>query len=504
MLSFLLPTNKPVFADSVRINGWGIGTSTHLRLGIEAVPNALQQASELGFSWVREQMPWSEIEPEAGDYRFKYSVDGLNRDFDCLVEDVDHQGLKLLVVLDGGPLYLANAAPDQPVEEERLLEAWKRYVEVLADRYGQQVDGWEIGASVNTPAGWGRFMFPSGGDALPDPALFTKLVRIAERAFHDANPAARIVLGGLELSSSNGCPLPPAYYLNQLAALGAWHAFDVISLNASRAPLPLESGVLPSTDCASARTFEEDAAAIQAMFEKQSDKPVWVTSFSWSEGRLKSLADTYGCSTEGLQTEQVLRSVVSAISQPGVSMVFAASQADPVGKSGYALTATTLTALSQLMVELEGSVPLGRMANGAFEYRFRKGANQSVYSWVDGCGNLAFPSVSTGWTDWNLTLYDLSGGGLPVSVDEDGNAVVTVGSYPTLIRATPDSLMSRLSLSLEDTLNGWKESALRSLDGWADEQRIVLRQKGSSLLEQGKERAASWFKQLILDLVEDL
>jgi len=64
--------------------------------------------------------------------------------------------------------------------------------------------------------------------------------------------------------------------------------------------------------------------------------------------------------------------------------------------------------------------------------------------------------------------------------------------------------MSRLSLSLEDTLNGWKESALRSLGGWADEQRVVLRQKGSALLEQGKERAASWFKQLILDLVEDL
>lgn len=504
MLSFLLPAKTSVFADNTRINEWGLGTSTHLRLGIEAVPAALQQARELGFTWVREQMPWSEIEPKAGEFRFSYSVNSLNRDFDRLVEDVDAQGLKLLVVLDGGPLYLAHAAPDQPVDEDLLLEAWKRYVEILADRYGQQVDGWEIGSSVNTAAGWGRFMFPSGGNALPDPALFDKLLRIAERAFHDANPAARIILGGLELSSSNGCPLPPAYFLNQLAALGAWHSFDVVSLNASRAPLPLESGVLPATDCTTALTFEGDTAAIQALFEKEGDKPVWVTSFSWSQGRLQSLADAYGCSTDGLQTEQVLRSVISAISQPGVSMVFAASQADPVGKSGYALTPLTLTALSQLMAELNGALPLGRVENGVFEYRFRTGANQSVYAWVDGCGNLVFPFISSGWTDWKLTVYDQAGNGMPVSVDEDGNAVATVGSYPSLMQASPASFMSRLSLSLEDTLNGWKESALRSLGGWADEQRVVLRQKGSALLEQGKERAASWFKQLILDLVEDL
>jgi len=66
MLSFLLPAKTPVSADNTRINEWGLGTSTHLRLGIEAVPTALQQARELGFTWVREQMPWSEIEPKAG------------------------------------------------------------------------------------------------------------------------------------------------------------------------------------------------------------------------------------------------------------------------------------------------------------------------------------------------------------------------------------------------------------------------------------------------------
>jgi len=484
--------------------GFGIGVSTHLRLGIDAAAPALQQAQALGFTWVREQFPWSEIEPTAGAYRFNYQADGLTRDFDRLVDLVESLDMHLLVVLDAGPIYLAQSAPDQPVDEEQLLDAWQDYLNVLANRYGSRVDGWEIGGSVNSASGWGRFLYPAGGEALPDPALVARMLRAAERTLHNANPAARIVLGGLSLSSSNGCPLPPDYFLNQLEALGAWQSFDVVSLNAAGAPLPLESGHVDRDACPTARSLADDVTGINRLFEKHGQKPIWVSSFSWSSSRLEALAIDAGRDALQLQPGLAVRSLIYAISQPGVEMVFPAPLADTPGKQGAALTEASLDAISQLITQLDGAQPLGGMDGSAHEFRFRLGAHQTMYLWSDGVADSNTPAVSVGWEGWKLIQLDSEGNGMPVPVAEDGSAVLAIGSMPVIVSAKPSNLLTRASLSLESVLNGWKRSASQAAQGWADEQRVVLRQKGEALIEEGKQRTILWFRQLIMDWLDQL
>ena len=48
-----------------------MGTSTHLRVGIDELGKAYQQLEEMNIHWIREEFPWSEIEQNPGEYVFQ-------------------------------------------------------------------------------------------------------------------------------------------------------------------------------------------------------------------------------------------------------------------------------------------------------------------------------------------------------------------------------------------------------------------------------------------------
>ena len=51
-----------------------MGSSTHLRVGIDGLAGAYEQIESMNINWVREEIPWSEVEQTPGQFSWSYGV----------------------------------------------------------------------------------------------------------------------------------------------------------------------------------------------------------------------------------------------------------------------------------------------------------------------------------------------------------------------------------------------------------------------------------------------
>jgi len=112
---------------------------------------------------LRVEMPWNEVEPSPGAYVWSYQTASGYMDYDQLFTRLEKRGIQPVVVLSGGPVFLSNLYPQQPVSSESLLENWQNYVRAAVQQFGSKVNYWQIGGVINEPAYWGSLFFPSSG-----------------------------------------------------------------------------------------------------------------------------------------------------------------------------------------------------------------------------------------------------------------------------------------------------------------------------------------------------
>lgn len=169
-----LPTSLPPAASKL---GVGIPDAGDEVKQIEAAMTFLEQA---GVTWARVPMSWSRIQPTRTTLNW--------RGTDALVESARRHGVKLHVVVkdttpwaSSGPL--TNTKGSYPPTN---FEDWQRFMLVLAGRYRDDVNDWEIGDAIDTRAGWsGR------------PEQYTRLLSLAGKSIKALNPKARVILGSV-------------------------------------------------------------------------------------------------------------------------------------------------------------------------------------------------------------------------------------------------------------------------------------------------------------------
>jgi len=123
---------------------------------------ALSLIRQGGFHWVRQRFPWSEIEPQPGDYRWDR--------WDRIVSLVQEQGLELIAVLEGSPEWArADADVDNPLAPPQDMDCYAAYVEAYTRRYGDVVDYYQIWDQPNIAPHWGA------RDV--DPSAYVRLLR---------------------------------------------------------------------------------------------------------------------------------------------------------------------------------------------------------------------------------------------------------------------------------------------------------------------------------------
>jgi len=100
-----------------RIDGFGIDMSALPELNKENVDAIMQQIAATGALYIRQEIDWSLVETSPGVYDWSTAVP-----YDMLFAAADAQGIRIVAVLTGGPVYLAaSRRTTQPLGCARAL-----------------------------------------------------------------------------------------------------------------------------------------------------------------------------------------------------------------------------------------------------------------------------------------------------------------------------------------------------------------------------------------------
>lgn len=217
--------------------------------------------SRAGLAWVRATIPWREVNPARGTWRWEAA--------DPLVRPHHAAGHRVLAVLSTAPEWAgSNERGTRPPEE---IARWSEYVGRLAQRYRAEIDAYEI---WNEPdrrdegigVGWDR---PPG-----EPPTYAEYLRAAALAVREHDPGAKIVAPALG-SDPRAATAALLRHLEEAPLADGRPAdfFDVVSLHAN-ARGDESSGEVWDRLRQHLRTLVARAPSLR-------DKPVWITELGW-------------------------------------------------------------------------------------------------------------------------------------------------------------------------------------------------------------------------------
>ncbi|MGK8892775.1 beta-glucosidase [Burkholderia gladioli] len=239
------------------------GVVTHFAQAQGAPSVLLPLVRQAGFSWIRDELYWQEIEKTPGRFRFPPA-------YDAYLRQAVRLGISPLVVLDYGnagaypKLFGASAFPQTP--EARAL--FVRYVSGVVKRYGDLVHHWEL---------WNEPSFEQIGYA-----NYLALLKASYAAIKALSPGATVLAcggGGTGGGPGGDCPIE----LIEAGGLEAQDGFSVhpyMSPNTPEYGYPAKGGPI---DTVSIPTTWPYLQSVAARHPRRDGRPlqVWVTEFGW-------------------------------------------------------------------------------------------------------------------------------------------------------------------------------------------------------------------------------
>ncbi|MBE7551058.1 MAG: O-antigen ligase family protein [Anaerolineales bacterium] len=243
----------------------GYGVTLDLTLYDENVlPQTLDTLHDNGLTWLRQPVAWAEIEPAPGQFNWS-NLDGVVGQVANLPYKVN-----LILVLQTTPAWArpANTPPTTPPTE---VSDFGSFARVLAARYGDQIDYYQIWHEPNLAANW--------GNAFVDPAAYAGLLREATLNIRAADPQAVILTAALAPTLENGpLNLNELSYLDKLYQAKANRWFNVVAGQA------YGFDAEPSDPARPARlNFSRLELLRRVMLDHgDTDTPIWTTAFGWN------------------------------------------------------------------------------------------------------------------------------------------------------------------------------------------------------------------------------
>ena len=236
----------------------------------------LSLVQEMGFGWVKQSFAWRDIETnEKGAYNWWHS--------DTIVDEVEANGLKLLVRLDRQPWW-SQAPGTEPLENAppANMQDFGDFCGVVAARYKGRVHAYQVWNEPNLSREW--------GEQSPDPAGYTELLRVCYEAIKVADPQAIVISAGLAPTGTTPpLAMPDDQFLQGMYAAGAGRYFDALGLNAPGYKAPPETAPEeaenPENGFGNGRWFTfrhvEDMRAIMVA-NGDADKQVVILEMGWT------------------------------------------------------------------------------------------------------------------------------------------------------------------------------------------------------------------------------
>jgi hypothetical protein len=221
----------------------------------------LRTAKELHVRYLRCAFSWNGIEPEPGQYDFRF--------WDMLVDESSRAGIELIPYVAYTPEWAAREKKnfwEQPPSDPRTFST---FMEKLATRYRGRVHSWELWNEPDNREYW-------QGTA----DEFAQMIIPAAQAVRRADPSVKIALGGMSYG--------PADFFQQLALkyhIGQY--FDVIATHAY--PESWHEG-------RAEEVFQEELPKMEDLVKRSGGSPVlWLNEMGYADYRYDPAhASVYG------------------------------------------------------------------------------------------------------------------------------------------------------------------------------------------------------------------
>jgi hypothetical protein len=218
----LMPTTRVVYTPTVNIDSVmsspDYGMQVFLYWQEEIADRDLKLVQEAGFRWVKQEIPWREVEGAAkGAWHWTNT--------DRMIDQIESHGLKVIVRLGSQPAWAADA-PLPEVSPPRDLPDFYDYVYAVASRYKGRVAAYQIWNEPNLAREW--------GNRPPNPAEYTELLKVGYQAVKAADPDAIVISAGLAPTTRNDhAAMPDTLFVQGMYDAGAAPYFDALGVHAA-------------------------------------------------------------------------------------------------------------------------------------------------------------------------------------------------------------------------------------------------------------------------------
>ena len=256
--------------------------------GIQADPrgnlaNNIGHIKTLGFTWVKFQMAWEDVESQPGDYSWAM--------WDQLVDGYSNNGIKILLSIPKAPDWARPFDDDKEVEgPPQDPDKYAEFVTKVADRYRGRVQAIEVWNEQNL---W----YEAGGAGRINAAAYVDLLQRSFRAIKAINPDMIVVSGAMTPAGNVGAlAVDDVEYLQQMYAAGVKGYFDALGAHPSGYNCPALGDwrtVADSTALSFRGPFENrhhswcfrgtmEGYREVMVANGDSDKPIIPTEFGWA------------------------------------------------------------------------------------------------------------------------------------------------------------------------------------------------------------------------------
>ena len=204
------------------------GIQAFLYWNYEAADRDLKLIQDMGFTWVKTNIAWREVEGiEKGAYDWART--------DRMVKAVRRAKLNLVARVDFQPFW--TQAPGANLKEHAPPEDMQNYGDfchALAEHYKGKIRAYQVWNEPNLTFEW--------GDQPPDPARYVEMLKACYIGVKTADPDALVISAGMAPTGS-GLPaaIPDNQYIEKMYQAGAAPYFDLLGVHASGYKEPPET-----------------------------------------------------------------------------------------------------------------------------------------------------------------------------------------------------------------------------------------------------------------------
>lgn len=221
------PVHTPALDVDKIMSSPDYGVQVFLFWREEVADRDLKLINDMQFRWVKQEIPWREVEGHAkGVWQWNTP--------DRIMDQIDAHNLKVIVRLGSQPAWAAPNIALPEIGPPDSLQDFYDYVFAVASRYKGRVEAYQIWNEPNLAREW--------GNRPPDPAAYTELLKTGYRAVKAADPQAVVISAGLAPTTRHDAEaMPDIYFIQGMYDAGASAWFDALGVHAAGFKSPPET-----------------------------------------------------------------------------------------------------------------------------------------------------------------------------------------------------------------------------------------------------------------------